>query len=93
VDPSGAVIPGAAVHVTNLNDNSTRETRTNDQGEYLVLNLNPGSYSVTASAVNFVDKTLTGLTLDARQQLRAELKLQLAERSRPCRLRRRMLRR
>ena len=77
VDPSGAVIPGAVIHVTNLNDNSTRETRTNDEGEYLVLNLNPGSYSVTASAVNFVDKTLTGLTLDARQQLRAELKLQL----------------
>ena len=26
VDPSGAVIPGAVIHVTNLNDNSTRET-------------------------------------------------------------------
>ena len=32
---------------------------------------------MTASAANFVDKTPTGLTLDARQQLRAELKLQM----------------
>lgn len=77
-DPSGAVIPGAIVHVKNLNDNTARDARTNDSGEYLVLNLNPGSYSVTASAANFVDKSLTGLTLSARQQLRADIKLQLA---------------
>ena len=77
-DPSGAVVPGAVVRVQNLNDNTTREARTNDAGEYLVLNLNPGSYSVTASAANFVDKSLTGLTLSARQQLRADMKLQLA---------------
>ena len=32
-DPSGAVIPDAVVRVKNLNDNSTQETRTNDQGE------------------------------------------------------------
>jgi len=74
-DPSGAVISGAHVHVTNLNDNSSRDATTNDSGEYLVLNLNPGTYAVTASASNFVDKTLTGMTLAARQQLRADLKL------------------
>jgi hypothetical protein len=66
------------VHVKNMNDNTTRETRANEAGEYLVLNLNPGSYSITASADNFVDKTLSKVTLDARQQLRADVKLQLA---------------
>jgi len=76
-DPSGAVISGAQVHVTNLNDNSSRDAITNDNGEYLVLNLNPGNYSVTGSAPNFVDKTLTGLGLAARQQMRVDLKLAL----------------
>lgn len=60
-DPSGAVISGAHVHVTNLNDNSSRDATANDNGEYLVMNLNPGTYAVTASAPNFVDKTLTGM--------------------------------
>jgi carboxypeptidase family protein len=77
-DPSGAVVPGAVIHVKNMDDNTTREARTNEAGEYLVLNLNPGSYSITASAENFVEKTLTKVTLSARQQLRADMKLQLA---------------
>lgn len=77
-DPSGAVVPDAVIHVKNMDDNTTRETRTNEAGEYLVLNLNPGTYSITASADNFVDKTLSKVTLDARQQLRADVKLQLA---------------
>jgi len=77
-DPSGAVVSGALVHVENMDDNTRRETRTNDAGEYLVLNLNPGSYSITASATNFVDKTLSKVALDARQQVRADMKLQLA---------------
>src|SRR5260370_3348554 len=63
-DPSGAVVPGALVHVQNMDDNTARETHTNDAGAYLLLNLNPGSYSITASAENFVEKTLTKVTLD-----------------------------
>jgi len=77
-DPSGAVIPGATVHIQNLDDNSSRETTANSSGEFQVLNLNPGKYSITATAPNFADTTLTNILLDARQQLRADLKLHVS---------------
>lgn len=78
-DSSGAMIPGATVSVRNLNDNSVRDTTANGSGEFQVLNLNPGKYAVTATAPNFAQTTITDITLDARQQLRADLKLQVSE--------------
>ncbi len=78
-DPTGAVIPGAIVHARNLNDNSVRNITANESGEYQVLNLNPGKYAITATAPGFADTTLTGITLDARQQLRADVKLPISD--------------
>jgi len=71
-------MPGVAVKIKNLNDNTTRSTLTDTSGEYQVLNLRPGSYEIVASRENFANATLDSLTLDARQQLRADLKLELA---------------
>ncbi len=76
-DASGAVIPNAAIQLTNLNDNSKRQTQSNEAGEYQVLNLNPGMYEIVASSSGFVSTTLTRIALDARQQLRADIKLQI----------------
>ncbi len=78
-DPSGAVIPGATVHVKNLNDNSQRDTVADSNGDYQVLNLNPGTYAVTGTAANFADTTITNIALDARQQLRVDVKVQLGD--------------
>lgn len=78
-DPSGAVIPGATVRVKSLSDNSQHETVADQNGEYQVLNLNPGTYAVTGTAVNFADTTITNIPLDARQQLRVDVKLQMGD--------------
>ncbi len=77
-DPSGALIGGATVTAKNTNDNSVRETRANESGEYQFLNLNPGQYVITANSDGFAQTSLTGINLDARQQLRADVKMQLA---------------
>lgn len=77
-DSSGAAMPGVAVKIKNLNDNTTRSTLSDTAGEYQVLNLRPGSYQIVGSKENFTNATIESVTLDARQQLRADLKLELA---------------
>ena len=50
-DPSGAVVPGARVTVTNLDTNISKSTTTGSSGDYLVPLLRPGRYSLTVSLV------------------------------------------
>jgi hypothetical protein len=49
-DPSGAVIPGATVHVVNQGTNVASDAQTNHVGFYQVPNLFTGVYTVTATA-------------------------------------------
>jgi len=71
-DASGAVVPSAAVTVTNIDTNISIATVTNDRGSYTVPNLRPGDYSVAADAPGFSKTVRTGLarvdvTLQGRQ--------------------------
>src|SRR5271170_531417 len=52
-DPSGAVIPKAIVTITNKNTGVVVTTPVDSAGEYQVLTLIPGTYSVEASADGF----------------------------------------
>ena len=49
-DQAGAMIPSATVVVTNQATQETRTTTTNSSGEYRVVNLAPGSYTVSIKA-------------------------------------------
>jgi hypothetical protein len=48
IDPSGSVIVGAAVTITNSQTNLVRKTTTNSAGYYSFPVLQPGVYSVRA---------------------------------------------
>ncbi len=74
-DSSGAMVPNALVKVTNLDEGATQETRTDSNGNYQVLNQKPAHYSVQVSQPGFETKTVAGLDLVARQQLRVDLTL------------------
>src|SRR2546427_11081771 len=52
-DASGAVVPNAAVTVTNVDTGISVATVTNDRGSFTVPNLRPGDYSGTADAPRF----------------------------------------
>jgi hypothetical protein len=52
-DPSGAVISGATVVVKSLNTGAERTATTEATGVYVVTNLLPGKYSITASQKGF----------------------------------------
>lgn len=77
-DSSGAALPGVAIKARNLADNTTRATLTDNSGDYQILNLRPGSYEIVGSRESFETATVSSITLEARQQLRADLKLDIA---------------
>ena len=76
-DSSGAVIPGAAVAVSNPAQNLTRSTTTNAAGDYLVAGLTAGAYNLTISVAGFKQYRATGIVLRAAQKARADATLQV----------------
>lgn len=52
-DPQGAIIPNAAVKITNLGTNSTVTITVNDNGTYRATNLQPGTYAVETTSGGF----------------------------------------
>lgn len=52
-DPSGAVLPGAAVVITNTGTSARRETTTDDRGGYLFAGLFPGRYEIRVELSGF----------------------------------------
>src|SRR5271157_45860 len=60
-DPSGAVIPGAQVTVTNTQTGQVTNATTADNGTYVVPLLSVGSYSITFSHPGFKSLTRSGV--------------------------------
>ena len=60
-DPKDAVIAGAKVKVTQSATSVSRETVTDDRGQFSAPNLRPGEYSVTVTATGFQGRTFTGI--------------------------------
>jgi hypothetical protein len=71
-DASGAVVPHAAVTLTDLDAGVTRTATTDSSGNYQFLDLTAGRYKVQIAASGFGEETIDNLNLGARQQLRAD---------------------
>ena len=80
-DPSGAVIPGAAVTATNAGTGITRNTVTTAEGQYTIPSLTPGSYSVKVEAPGFAAMERKGATLITGTTLTVDFALNLASTS------------
>ncbi|MEZ5361346.1 MAG: carboxypeptidase-like regulatory domain-containing protein [Bryobacterales bacterium] len=52
-DASGAVIPGAQLTLTNLDQNRPWTTQTNESGAYIFQQIPPGPYSLVVQADGF----------------------------------------
>jgi hypothetical protein len=76
-DPSGAVIPGATVMVTNTGKALTRTATTDENGEYRVLLLPPGRYDVKAEREGFATQVRTNLEVTVGQIAVLDFKLQV----------------
>lgn len=77
-DPSGAAVPGAKVVIHSLATGADRDLTTDSAGLYAAPSLQPGDYSVKASANGFSDTSIPKLTLEVAQSATANLKLAVA---------------
>ena len=80
-DPTGAVIPGASISVTNVNTQVTYETMTNEQGFYQALLLPIGAYTVTANMAGFQKALTNPEKLEINQSLRVDIRMVVGARS------------
>jgi Carboxypeptidase regulatory-like domain/TonB dependent receptor len=80
-DPSGLPLPGAAVTVHSLDENTDRKVTSGEDGNFLVENLKPGHYQVTAIKEGFQKSAAINAELSARQSLRVDVTLALESQS------------
>src|SRR5437773_118629 len=76
-DPSGAVIPGANVVLTDDEKGFKYTATTDSEGRYILRNLPPGKYSLTVTAQGMRPHTQSGITLTVGQNFQADAHLEL----------------
>lgn len=77
LDPSGAIVAGAKVTVTNNATKEAREIVAGDNGEFAVTNLEPGVYSVQVESSGF--KTLLFSTVTVQTNARVPVDTKFTE--------------
>src|ERR1051326_2454472 len=75
-DPSGAVVPGATVTVTNEETGVARSVTSNATGFYVVTNLPVGTYNVAAEQKGFARMSKGGVRVDADARVTVDVALQ-----------------
>ena len=78
-DPQHAAVPGATITVTNSATNVTEKEKTDASGSYVVTPLNPGVYSVSASAQGFQTTVRNSIQLTVGQAAEINLTLKIGE--------------
>ena len=77
-DSSGAAIPNATVLLHRIETNTDRTVTSGATGDYQAINVDAGTYNITASANGFGSTIGEGVRLLARQQLRFDVTLSVA---------------
>lgn len=76
-DPGGAVVPSAAVKLTNIETNAVREAVTGGSGDFEIPYLTPGTYRLTATAAGFKTFVAENVVITSRETRRIDIKLEL----------------
>ncbi len=76
-DPTGASVPNATVEVKNIKTGYLYTATTNADGVYTVANLLEGAYQIKAKASGFGELTINDITLNARDNRRVDVRLQV----------------
>lgn len=78
-DPSGAVLAGVKVNLVNDATGAQRSVQTNDTGDYVFVEVPPGSYYTEFELTGFKKNVRRGITLDVNQVVTLNMVLQLGE--------------
>jgi hypothetical protein len=76
-DPSGALLEAAKITVTNVSTNVSHLVLTNASGDYVVTELPPGTYTMTAERAGFKKAVQAAFKLDVNQVVRVDFKLEV----------------
>jgi Carboxypeptidase regulatory-like domain/TonB-dependent Receptor Plug Domain len=78
-DPGGAVVAGVKVIATNTATRIKSETMTNSSGDYQILQLIPGSYTLEVEAANFKKALRSGITVQVADKLTFDVQLEVGQ--------------
>src|SRR2546421_2812668 len=76
-DVSGAAVPGAKVSLTNIATNVTQATTTNNIGNYVLVNIIPGRYTLKVSKEGFATATEPEFDLAVNQTTTLDFNLRI----------------
>ena len=79
LDESGAAAPGVAITAREENTGFTRATVTGAEGAYVIEELAPGIYTITAEKAGFRTTTSGHVALSVNQKGRLDLQLKVGE--------------
>lgn len=74
-DTGGGVVAGAKVIIVETTTNVAHDVKTNESGNYILPDLPPGTYSVTAEMTGFKKEEKTGVQLLVNSNTRVDLQL------------------
>jgi len=78
-DQSGGMMAGASVTLTNQGTNISRTTKTDGEGNYLFVLVDPGTYRLTIERTGFKKYVQSGITLEVNQNGRLDATLDLGQ--------------
>src|SRR5579862_6125161 len=78
-DPSGAVIAGANITITNMGTNIAVKTTTDTAGEFVVTPLEVGKYSVSVEATGFKRSVRSDIQVNVQDRVRVDSKLEVGQ--------------
>jgi uncharacterized protein YfiM (DUF2279 family) len=78
-DPSGAIVAGATITLTNTGTSAVREAKTNQVGVFSFAALTPGTYNVRVTAAGFKTAVRNGVLLEVQQNLRLDFELAVGQ--------------
>lgn len=78
-DPSGAVVAGGKIQATNVATNTGGSSVTNEQGNYEIPYLLPGTYRVSAEQTGFKKSVREGIELRVNDRMTLDFTLQVGD--------------
>ena len=76
-DPSGAVLANVKVTLVNDATGTNRDVQTNENGDYVFVEVPPGTYHTEFEATGFKKNVRRGITVDVNQVITLNMTLQL----------------
>ena len=80
-DASGAVISDTEIVLHSTDENTERTVTADASGSFVLENVKAGKYSLHAHHNGFADTVISGISVEARQDLRLTVALNIAEQS------------